>query len=177
MHADDVRAALLRHARASVAAWVRNTPPPDPPAGGALDVPRAVFVSLRLDQDLRGCVGHLDLDLALGVVVGRTAVAAARDDLRFGPLTERELERVRFEISVIGERWTATADQVVPGRHGVIVRRRSRSGLLLPQVASEYGWGTEELLDMASRKARMPSGAWRDPESIVELFEAEVFGE
>jgi AmmeMemoRadiSam system protein A len=106
------------------------------------------------------------------------AVAAAVEDPRFPPVTLGEAPSLRFEISAL------TVPEPVPdpaaiqvGRHGLIASRGGRKGLLLPQVAPEWGWDRREFLEHTCRKAGLPPDAWKDPATRLEWFEAEVWGE
>ena len=68
-------------------------------------------------------------------------------------------------------------DVKIPG-HGVMIRRGSRSGVFLPQVADETGWSKNEFLSsLCSHKAGLPPDAWKDPATDIYVFTAEVFGE
>lgn len=132
------------------------------------------FVSLYRHGELRGCIGHLDADRDLGAVVAEMAVAAAAKDPRFGPVQATELGELRFEISVLTPCARARPEDVVVGRDGVLVRRGRRQGVLLPQVATEYGWERETLLDMTCRKAGLPDRAWREADTALFTFQAQV---
>lgn len=141
---------------------------------------RGAFVTLRIGEELRGCLGHVSADRPLGELISGLAVAAAREDPRFPPLTSEEVPQVTIEISVL------TAPQVVDptdpsaiviGRDGVIVERGTARGLLLPQVAPEHGWGPAQLLEATCEKAGLPRGAWREPGTRVLTFQADVFEE
>ena len=129
---------------------------------------------------LRGCIGHIPADRALGDVVRDLAVAAARDDVRFPPVVAAELVQVRIEISVLTEPQAlepVEPDQIIVGRDGLLVRRGVASGLLLPQVATEHRWGPDAFLSATCRKAGLAVDAWREPGTRVFTFQAEVFGE
>jgi len=133
-----------------------------------------------MQGELRGCMGHIAADLPLGDVVGRMTIAAARDDPRFPPVTTEEVPRIQLEISVLTVPAPIVARdpaRIAIGRDGVVIRRSGRSGLLLPRVAVEQGWGAEELLAATCRKAGLADDAWREPETEVALFQADVFGE
>jgi uncharacterized protein len=138
-------------------------------------------VTLTERGALRGCIGHIAADRELDAVVREMAVAAARDDPRFAPVTREELASLALEISVLSEptRLSAPVDatRVVVGRDGLMVRRDRLVGLLLPQVAHEYDWGPEAFLSAACRKAGLPPDAWREPGTEVFTFQADVFGE
>jgi AmmeMemoRadiSam system protein A len=142
---------------------------------------RGAFVTLLAQGVLRGCIGHIAADRALGEVVRDMTVAAARDDPRFPPVAPDELPRLALEISVLSEPVAlpppVDPGRIVVGRHGVIVRRGRRLGLLLPQVAREHRWRAEAFLAAACRKAGLVPQAWREPGTSVFTFEADVFGE
>ncbi len=142
---------------------------------------RGAFVTLTERGALRGCIGHIAADRELGAVVREMAVAAARDDPRFAPVSREELPSLALEISVLSERTLlpapVDAERVVVGRDGVIVRRERLVALLLPQVGREYDWGPEAFLAAACRKAGLPPHAWREPATEVFTFQADVFGD
>ncbi len=176
------RAALLRLARATLAAHLAGgLLPPLPEVPGAA-LRRGAFVTITEAGALRGCVGRIADERPLGDVVREMTVAAARDDPRFAPVTPEELPRLALEISVL----TSAAPlpltpvdpaRIVAGRDGLIVRRGRHVGLLLPQVATEYHWGPEAFLAATCRKAGLPPDAWREPDTEVLTFQADVFGE
>ena len=175
----DARSALLAVARDSVTAAVNGADPASPPPENpTLHRPGAAFVTLRVGDALRGCIGHLAAEQPLWLSVREMAAAAATRDDRFSPVTPTELPGVTIEISVLSPRRRSEGpDKVVIGRDGLYVRRGASSGLLLPQVAMEHSWGAEEFLAQTCRKAGLPIDAWKDPATLVETFTAEVFGE
>ncbi len=138
---------------------------------------RACFVSLHsADGGLRGCIGTLEPRGALGESVVQMAVSAGQKDPRFTPVGADELPGLSVEISVLSPHEPVSGPgDVEVGRHGLLVRGRGRSGVLLPQVASEYGWDPETFLAQTCRKAGLPATAWRDPDVRVWRFSAEVF--
>lgn len=169
-------AAVLTLARETVEASVSGRPLPPLPEDPELGVGRAVFVTLYRGGALRGCLGRLEADLSLAAAVQRMAVAAAREDPRFAPVTPDELHDLVVEVSVLSPAQPVLPEVVVPGIDGVIVRRGPRCGVLLPPVASQQGWDREQLLDAACRKAGLPPGAWREAGTTVEAFRALVIG-
>ena len=129
--------------------------------------------------ELRGCLGRFTADRPLGDVVRSMAAAAAREDPRFPPLTTEELSDLRVEVSVLGPSSPlAGPAAIVIGRDGLLVRRGSAVGVLLPRVAAQYAWGPEEFLAATCRKAGLTPDAWREPDGVTECFtfEADVFG-
>lgn len=140
--------------------------------------PRGAFVSLHtLEGDLRGCIGTILPMGPLDRTIARMAVAAAVEDPRFSPVRMDELIALRLEISALTVPGPADLERIEIGRHGLIVTRGSRKGLLLPQVAPEWGWNRIQFLEHTCQKAGLSPSAWREPGTVVEWFEAEVWGE
>lgn len=135
------------------------------------------FVSLHCHGELRGCVGMLAADKSIKEVVEKMALAAAFDDPRFPPLTEDEVADLDIEISLLSPLTQVSSDKVIPGKHGLCLIRGPYRGVLLPQVATMYGWDRETFLNQTCVKAGLPENAWQDPETAVLVFTAEVFGE
>jgi AmmeMemoRadiSam system protein A len=168
---------LLALARAALEARVRREPAPLVPHGGALDWPCGAFVTIHHHGELRGCLGRIDVDAPLADTIAHLGAVVADSDPRFDAVRPPELPAIDIEISVLTpEREVASIDDIEIGRHGVIVEQGHRRGLLLPQVATEYGWDCATLLDHACRKASLPADAWRKGAKIF-VFEAQVFGE
>ena len=168
---------LLRHARRAIVARLEERPVEPLPSPGALGEPAAAFVTIRLDDRLRGCIGSVDDDEPLAEVVARCAADAATRDPRFPPLTLSDLSDVRLEISVLTPfRRVADPVEAEVGRHGVMVEQGPHRALLLPQVAGEWGWDRDTLLSQTCVKAGLPADAWRTG-AAVHTFEAQVFGE
>ncbi|MCX6552787.1 MAG: AmmeMemoRadiSam system protein A [Acidobacteria bacterium] len=171
------RCLLLREARHAVSETLAGRRVTPPPAEGVFALPAGVFVSFHKDGRLRGCIGHLDNDQALATVLGRMAVAAATEDPRFEPITAHELAACDIEISVLGRIEAITDPSAVQvGRHGLIAEQHGRRGLLLPQVAVEYGWDRETFLTQTCVKAGLSQDAWKQGATLY-TFEAEVFGD
>src|SRR6185436_1196985 len=135
------------------------------------------FVSVYVDDELRGCMGRVDADTPLYLAVEQLAVAAATRDPRFDPLRMEELKQLRVEISVLSAVSPIAPDAIEIGRHGLVITRGPRRGLLLPQVAVKHGFSREQFLDEACAKAGLAAGAWQEPGTIVACFTAEVFAE
>jgi AmmeMemoRadiSam system protein A len=168
---------LLRLARCALEARVRGAKAPAPERGGLLDEPRGAFVTVHRDGELRGCLGRLEIDWPLAETVAHLAAIVADADPRFDPVAVHELPSIELEISVLTpEREIERLDEIEIGRHGVIVERGSRRGLLLPQVATEHAWDRETFVAHTCLKAGLPPDAWRGDVRIL-IFEAQVFGE
>ena len=176
----DARGTLLGLARDVLEAAVRGGPLRPLPEGPLLRRRCGVFVTLRCGSELRGCIGHISADRPLAEVVARMAISAALEDPRFPPVGPEELPQLRIEISILSEpeRWVDPDPTAIrPGQDGVLVRRGWRQGLLLPQVATEQGWGVDELLAGVCRKAGLDPDAWREPDTELYVFQVEAFGE
>lgn len=170
------RERLLQLARDSIAAHLAGLPVPVALSLPIMEQQAGVFVSLHKGRALRGCIGHIDPDQALSRAIPNAAVAAASADPRFAPMTSEELADVQIELSILGplERIGGAGDIEV-GRHGLLVERSWSRGLLLPQVAAEWGWDAEAFLSQTCHKAGLPLDALRT--AAVWRFEAEVFSE
>jgi len=138
---------------------------------------RGAFVTLKSDGELRGCVGYPLPVKPLDETIVEMAVAAASQDTRFDPLRPDEMDRLRIDISVLGlPEPVGDPGEVVVGRHGIIVSKGSRRGLLLPQVPVEHGWDRETFLRQGCLKAGLPPDEWKKGAKI-EVFTAQVFSE
>jgi AmmeMemoRadiSam system protein A len=173
------RRPLLALARQAIAARLCLVPVAVPEPAPELTLAGAAFVTLRrrADDELRGCIGTLEARGLLTDVVERMAVAAATQDLRFPCVTAEELPLLAVEISVLTPPVPIAAEQVQPGVHGLIVRAAGRSGLLLPQVATDHGWDRETFLAQTCVKAGLPRDGWKDPRATLLAFTAVVFAE
>jgi hypothetical protein len=137
------------------------------------------FVTLREHGELRGCIGNLSAGEPLYLAVRDMAVEAAVGDPRFPSVDLSELKDIEIEISVLSpmER-VDSADKIELGKHGVMVRSSSNSGVFLPQVAIETGWSKEEFLShLCADKAGLSPSAWKEKTCELYIFTAEVFSE
>jgi AmmeMemoRadiSam system protein A len=177
---DQERARLLAIARATLEAYLTSgTHPQADTDDPALREPRATFVTLRRRDsgELRGCRGEFVARFPLVESVMRMSIASATKDPRFAPVTAAELPSLHIEISVLTPLAPIRPDAIVVGRHGLMITRGRRAGLLLPQVATTYGWACDELLRQLCRKAGLRDDAWKDEDVVLYAFEAEVWGE
>jgi len=134
------------------------------------------FVSLHKKGTLRGCIGYVRGIKPLYKAVEEMAVAAAFNDPRFPPLNERELNDLDIEISVLTPlKKIDDANEIEVGKHGIFIEKGFFSGLLLPQVATEYGWDRETFLEQTCLKAGLPRNAWKDKETKIHIFSADIF--
>jgi AmmeMemoRadiSam system protein A len=135
------------------------------------------FVTLRKRGRLRGCIGQVGTGQPLADVVAHCAKAAALEDPRFQPVKPEELAEIEIEISALSPLQDIAPDAIEAGKHGLMVSRGSHRGLLLPQVATEMRWNARKLLEETCVKAGMDRDAWRDPQTKIQGFTAEVFSE
>lgn len=189
MTSDADRALLVKIARDAVVAHVAGGPEraaPHPPeraapqtaVSGELASRRGgAFVTIHHRGELRGCIGHLEPDQLLTRVVAQCATSACSQDPRFPPVAADELPDIDVELSLLGPLESIGGpDDIEIGRHGLLVARDSRRGLLLPQVATEWKWDAMTFLAQTCRKAGLPIDAWKRGAEIWR-FEAEIFGE
>ncbi len=142
-----------------------------------LQVPQGAFVTLKKHGDLRGCIGNMTAAAPLGQTVGSMAMHAAFSDNRFTPLSAQELKEVEIEISVLTPmKPVSSPTDLVVGRDGVVLQKGGKSGVFLPQVATEQGWNRNQWLDQLCLKAGLPVGSWKS-EAQLFAFQAVVFKE
>jgi len=180
---DAEKAALMRLARAALSDWVKSKREPDLKAlkislTAAMKERRGAFVTLKVGERLRGCIGYIAPREPLYRTVIENAKNASTRDWRFRPVKADELPKISIEISALTVPTEIdTADKFVVGRHGIIIRKGRRSAVFLPQVAPEQGWDRATTLAHLCRKAGLASDAWRKPGMKFLVFEAEVFHE
>ncbi len=176
------RDALLRLARRTVEATLKGEGLPSLSPDELLESLRAdgaCFVTLENNGRLRGCIGNMVATGALYQSVMHNAVSACADR-RFvsNPVTAGELDRLDIEVSYLTpKKRVRNAEEIIVGRHGLLISMGARRGVLLPQVAARRGWTRDEFLAQTCRKAGLPLDAWKRPDAEIYSFEAEVFGE
>lgn len=147
-----------------------------------------VFVTLNTIKpvrELRGCIGFPCPTDALANATIKAAIYAATDDPRFPPVSLDELKNsVVVEITVLTPPQSlkthdrgALPEMISVGRHGLMIEGMGNSGLLLPQVATEWGWDASEFLTQCCLKAGLPPDSWLLDGVEVKVFEGEIFGE
>jgi AmmeMemoRadiSam system protein A len=170
---------LLKIARNSIEAGLagRKMPPPETESI-ALRERMGAFVTLKKQGRLRGCIGFVEGRRPLYETVEEMAQAAAFRDPRFRPVREDELKSLDIEISALTPlKRIHDADEIEVGRHGIYLVKGFHSGLLLPQVATEYNWDRTTFLEETCSKAGLPKDAWRDTDTQIFIFSATVFSE
>lgn len=179
LSAEDKRT-LLRIARRSLIDYLGGGRLPVCPTDSpAFLVPRAVFVTLRRRETgkLRGCRGESVARQPLVESVADMAIAAATDDPRFPPVTLDEVSDLQIEISMLSPMRPIRPDDVVVGRHGLMIVRGQHRGLLLPQVPEAHGWDREAFLRWTCRKAGLPETDWQLDDTQLYTFECAVWEE
>jgi AmmeMemoRadiSam system protein A len=170
------RSLLLRLAHDSISSALQHREISLDPPAPHLTEPRGVFTSLYLRGELRGCVGYILPTCSVFRAVAETARAAAFDDGRFPPVTPEEAPHLEVELSILSPAQPISAEEIIVGRHGLLISWHGRRGLLLPQVPVERVWDRKTFLEQTCRKAGLPQDAWQRGASI-EAFTAEIFGE
>jgi len=145
---------------------------------------RGVFVTLNKENCLRGCIGYPEPVMPLINAVVDAAISAAVRDPRFNCVTIEELENIDLEVSVLTkpelisvEDPTEYLDNIIIGEDGLIVESGPYRGLLLPQVATDWGWGKEEFLSNTCNKAGLGSECWLSNDVKIYKFSSEIFEE
>lgn len=177
---DGDKALLLEIARRALTTYLETRRAPTCEVRGeALRQCRATFVTLRraASGELRGCRGECVPRRALWESVEHMAVAAATDDPRFPAVTLEEVPALRIEISVLTPLAPIRPRQVEVGRHGLMIVKGARTGLLLPEVPVAQGWNGTAFLRGVCRKAELPPDAWQDDDVQLLAFETEVWGD
>ncbi|MFC1490454.1 AmmeMemoRadiSam system protein A [Candidatus Latescibacterota bacterium] len=142
---------------------------------GKLGEKWGAFVTLNKNGQLRGCIGHIVGEKPLISTVAEMAKAAALEDPRFPNVSAEELADIDFEISVLTPiRQIKDIEEIEVGRDGIIITQKWNRGLLLPQVATDYGWDRITFLEHTCNKAGLPKDAWKDDDTIIEMFSAEI---
>ncbi len=176
--ASHVQQAILHFVRDTILACVHgeSLPEADPLLEGVSH--HGVFVTLHVRGTLRGCIGTLDATLPLSEALMRSAMGAATRDCRFESIRHADLEAITVEVSLLGPPHPISGpDEIIVGRHGLLLETRSARGLLLPQVAVEFDVTAEGFLDMLCRKAGVPKDTWKNPEVRLSCFPATVISD
>jgi len=169
---------LLIIARKSIESYLKDGSFPDFEVSDNLRNPGAAFVTLEKQGRLRGCIGHTIANEPLYKTVSICAVQAAVADRRFPPVQPEELAELHIEISVLTPfQEVKLLNEIEVGRDGLMITMGNKRGLLLPQVAAEYGWDRAQFLRQTCRKAGLPADAYKSPYALIQKFQAVIFGE
>ena len=137
---------------------------------------RGAFVTIHKKGQLRGCIGYIEGHGPLHKTIEEMAEAAAFRDPRFTPVKEKEFPELDIEISVLTPLKRITdVNEIEVGKHGIYIMKGMWSGLLLPQVATEYGWDRLAFLEHTCQKAGLPPNAWKEKDIEIYIFSADIF--
>ncbi|MFZ2070079.1 MAG: TIGR00296 family protein [Halobacteriota archaeon] len=175
----------LKLARAAIVRYLSDNEKITPKEGlpASFEEKRGVFVTLNKYGNLRGCIGYPYPTFKLKDAIIDAAISAAVNDPRFPPVAQEEFMDVTIELTVLTMPQVLKVkpkdlpEHVKIGTHGLIVKRGLYQGLLLPQVATEYHWSSEEFLCESCWKAGLLQDAWLDEETEVSIFEGQIFRE
>lgn len=175
--ARESRTILLRLARRAIESALESRPLDPLPALPELAEPRGAFVTLMRYGRLRGCIGQVEAVDPLARVVMQCAVSAATEDPRFPRVSVEEIAQLEIELSLLSRPAPIRFEEIEIGQHGLIATQSGRRGLLLPQVADERNWPVERFLEETCLKAGLDAAAWKQQDTQIEAFTAEVFSE
>ena len=175
-YSPEERKLLLQIAHESILSFLEGRDISLPTPSPHLAEPRGVFTTLYSDRKLRGCVGFPTPVLPVYRAVTQTARAAACEDPRFHPVSLQEASALQISISVLSPLVPVSPDEIIIGRHGLVISKGTQRGLLLPQVPADHGWDRITFLEQTCLKAGLAPDAWLSGAEI-EAFMAEVFGD
>ncbi len=168
---------LLDIARNAIESFVRSGEIyVEPREEKALNIRRGCFVTISKKDELRGCIGNFQSELPLFKEVAEMAVASATKDPRFYPMKEEDLTEFELEISVLSPlKKISDIEEITVGQHGIYLEKGYNRGVLLPQVATFHGWDRDSFLQQTCIKAGLLVDAWRNEDTEIYIFSADVF--
>jgi AmmeMemoRadiSam system protein A len=175
---EDQEKSLLLLARQVITHYLEKGSPPELETDDeTLKQKRGAFVTLKVKDQLRGCIGYPIPHKPLFETIAEVAISAATNDFRFPSLEKKELSATKIEISVLSlPKVVKDITEIEVGKHGLIISKGHSRGLLLPQVPTEWGWDRETFLNHTCKKAGLEEDAWKKGAQI-EIFSAQVFSE
>jgi len=170
---------LLKIARDTILSYVTSGKVPSVETDSAgLNLESGCFVTIKQKGVLRGCIGNFVSEKPLYKLVQEMAVSASTQDPRFYPMKPHDLADFELEISVLSPlEKAASVEEIEVGTHGIYIIKGSYRGVLLPQVATDYGWDRDEFLRHTCIKAGLSENAWMKGDCDIHIFSALVFGE
>ena len=176
---------LVKMARKAVTEYLKNNQTVnDLEFNSKFNFSSGVFVTLNKQESLRGCIGYPLPVKKLSQGLVDAAISAATKDTRFNPVNQEELNQIIFEVTVLTNPEEIivndTSDyihNIKVGRDGLIIENGFASGLLLPQVPTEYGWDEREFLEYTCEKAGLPKDAWKEKSTKISKFQGIIFKE
>ncbi len=177
---NEEKATLLSLARSTLETYSSTGSPPkiDVPITTTLQEKYGVFVTLKKNGELRGCIGHIIPRHSLYQAVIENTINSSSNDRRFRPVKSSEVPEISIEISVLSPLQKISGpDAFVAGKEGILIKKGEASAVFLPQVAREQGWDKNETLCQLCRKAGLPPTAWESGDMEFFVFTADVFHE
>ncbi len=170
---------LIEIAKKTIHAVVKNEIIPKlPEVNGSLSEKHGIFVTIHKDDQLRGCIGYVIGVEPLIKAVVKMAKSASTEDPRFPPITVEELDKIEIEISVLSPlEKVDKIENIIVGSDGLLMKRNFYQGLLLPQVASENNWTLHEFLSHTAMKSGMEPDSWKDRNTEIYKFQADIFNQ
>jgi AmmeMemoRadiSam system protein A len=169
---------LLKIAREAIVNYImKGSKPALDVSSESLLTKQGCFVTIKHKGSLRGCLGQFTSDKPLCQLVQEMAIAAATHDPRFYPMVVEDLQNFDLEISILSPiKKIDSIDEIEVGVHGLYIEKNSYRGVLLPQVATEYGWDRLTFLSQTCLKAGLDKEAWKD-DADIHIFSAQVIEE
>ncbi len=147
------------------------------PSVSALKRKQSAFVTIRHNGTLRGCVGRMENDKRLYQLIPELAIRSAYEDWRFNSINHAELDGVEIEISLLSHfRTINTFDDIIIGKHGVLLEKNNKKSVFLPKVAVEQNWDVSTTLNNLAIKAGLDQQDWKI-NSIIQIFTAQIFSD
>jgi AmmeMemoRadiSam system radical SAM enzyme/AmmeMemoRadiSam system protein B/AmmeMemoRadiSam system protein A len=149
-------------------------------SGMRLNIVSGTFVSLKRRGRLRSCCGSFGQAMQLGQCLKEAAHRTATNDPRFPKISVSELPYLDLDVWLlfapeqVRERGEDRIAAVTIGKHGLQIIRGQQRGLLLPGVATDNGWDSEEFLNQVCVKAGLPPTAWKSDDTTLFRFEGDV---
>jgi AmmeMemoRadiSam system protein A len=170
---------LLGIARQTIESVVKKNNPPDFEINDeVLNTKCGAFVTIHLKGSLRGCIGNIVAQIPLWKTIKKMAVEASMHDPRFPSISATELKDIDIEISVLSPFEKITdVNEIEVGKHGIFIKCGYYQGLLLPQVATDYGWDNVTFLEQTCQKAGLHKNCYKEKNCEIYIFSANVFGE
>ncbi len=176
MLTDHEASILLDIAREAIVNTVKNQPfRPTPREEKSLTERSGCFVTIKINDELRGCIGNFQTERPLFMEISEMAVSSATQDPRFHPMDEADLDNFNLEISVLSPlEKIDDVEQIEVGTHGIYIEKNFSRGVLLPQVATDYGWDRNTFLQQTCLKAGLKTDSWQSADADIYIFSAQI---
>ncbi|MCD6309939.1 MAG: AmmeMemoRadiSam system protein B [Candidatus Eremiobacteraeota bacterium] len=172
---------MLKIARQTLNSYIReNKIPKIEFKSPILKEKRGLFITLHKgkQKDLRGCIGYIEGLKPLGEAIQDMAVNSSTRDPRFPPVRPEELDDITIEVSLLSPLMKIeNPDEIIPGKHGVVVKKGWHQGLFLPQVWEQLPDKETFMSHLCAGKAGLSPDAWKDKDTELYIFTVEHFEE